>query len=133
MTYRSSILPHACIRQACRKGALKSLASRVCLERISDGVKTVRLGLELPLLHNPQISRRHEQHDQPEQNPPCPLRHLQDGQQRRQHGQDQGADDSAGVAAAAAEDGGAADDGGGHRGQHQGFGERQEGALIRPI
>ena len=47
----------------------------------------------LPLLDDPQIGRRDEQHDQAEQDAAAAFGHLQDGEQRRQHGEDQRADD----------------------------------------
>ena len=46
----------------------------------------------LPLLDDPQIGRRDEQHDQAEQDAAAVFGHLQDGEQRRQHGEDQRAD-----------------------------------------
>ena len=81
---------------------------------------------------DPDIDRGDHEDDQAEQHAAQPFRHLQDGEERGEHGQDQRADDGAGVAAAAAEDRRAADHRRRDRGQEQRLGERQRRRLDQP-
>ena len=81
--------------------------------------------MDSAILDDAQIGGGDEEDDQPEQNAPRALRHLQDCEQRGKDREDQRADDRASVAAAAAKDRRAADNGRRNRGQHERLRERK--------